>query len=440
MYACLPDRMPPAPVEIKRPELVGFGENDDGGLNVPLMDPVHLIFNEQMDPASFEGNFILHSTSGAIEGEFSTSTSADSVIVFNPSVSMNPAERYTIEVLGGVSDIHGNSRLSPREEQIPRKSWFFTTGDYANNGFPYIYITDRLGELVYRVGQIHTYIDSARMTESSEELRFTPEGSRLVIVNKANPGFLTVVDPATMSVTGTIEAGVGSEHLYLSNDKAYVSDVSGKSVSIINLNSMALESTMSFSDGFSPRDIVYNSISNKIYLSSNSRNDFAKLRVVNADDGNDFYDIEDIMPTDRTEDMEISNDGEYIFLIERRSNILIIFNTSEEAIVDTIHTQYFQNVDGVISQDAYYFISTALDNRSAVFKIDLSTQAVAMQLELDITGLTSLGATAAGELLYVASPNDSTLKIIETSTLTQITEAKVPGSLQSVAVSVLNYQ
>jgi glutamine cyclotransferase len=432
--------LPPAPVEITRPELVGFGENDIGGLNIPLQDPVAMIFNEKMDPNSFDDAVILQSISGMIDGEFSLSSSADSVVIFTPSVSMNPAERYEVTVTGAVRDANGNSMLSPVEDQTDYTTWFFTTGSYAEGGFPYVFISDRLGEIVYRVGSVNAFIDSATISESSQEMRFTPDGSKLIIVNKANPGFLNIVDPETMTLMNSMDVGVGSEHIYLTNEKAYVSDVSGKTITIVDLGSMTIDKTISFDDGFAPRDIVYSVRTERLYLTSNSRNDFAKIRVIDPEDPETAYDIEDVLPTNRSQDMEISPNGDHIFINELRSTNLIIFSLNTETVVSTLTTDYFQNQDGTVSDDAYYLVSTALDNRAGILQIDLGSFAVSAQLELDLTGLSSIGVTHAGELLYVVSPNDSTLKIIETSTLTQISETKVPGALNSVAVSVQNYQ
>jgi YVTN family beta-propeller protein len=426
--------MAPMPTEVTRPDFIGFAGSDSGAINVSLDHPITMIFDEKMDISTFPNNFSLSSFSGEIGGTFSISSAGDSIVIFTPAENMNTAEVYTASVGGGVRDVNGLSRLSPNVDDIPEENSVFTTGAYAENGFPHVFVSDKLGKIIYQVGEIDKYMKQETLTEASREMRVTPDGSKLLVVNKVNPGVLTVINPQSLELITTVNVGSGPDHIFATNSTAYISDVSGKTVSIVNLNSFSLETTFSFTDGFRPRDIVYSDKTNKIYLSSNLTSDYAKIRVIDANNYDSFYDIEDIMPEKRTEDMEISPDGEYIFLAETQTLNLIILSTSSETVVKTLQADLTRNEDGITTEDAYYLVT----NGGGVFKVDYSSLGFTDFTDLGRI-LSSVGATAQGELLYVVSQVDSTIDLVETSTMQKISEIKVPGVLNEIAVSKLNY-
>jgi len=432
--SCIPDRMAPTPTEVTRPEFVGFASTDSGAINVPLDYPVTMIFDEKMDINTFANNFSLSSISGEIGGTFAISSEGDSIVIFTPAESMNPSEVYTASVGGGVRDISGNSRLSPNVDDIHEENSVFTTGLYAENGFPYVFISDKLGEIIYQVGEINKYMKQETITSASREMRITPDGSKLLVVNKTNPGVLNVINPETLELISTINVGSGPDHVFATNSTAYISNVSGRTVSIVNLNSLSLEITFGFDDGFRPRDIVYCEKTNKIYISSNLNSDYAKIRVIDADNYDSYYDIENVMPEKKTEDMEISPDSEYIFLAENQTLNLIILSTSSETVVQSLQADFTRNEDGITTDDAYYLVT----NGGGVFKVDYSSLGFTDYADVDRI-LSSVSATAHGELLYVVSQVDSTVDIVETSSMQKISEVKVHGVLNEITVSKLNY-
>jgi len=434
LAACVPDRMAPVPTDVSRPAFLGFAAADSGSINVAVRHPVTMVFDEKMDLTTFPNNFMLSSVSGEVGGTFSISGDADSVVIFTPAADMQTAEIYSAHVMGGVRDLFGNSRLSPNEDNIPETTHFFTTGAYALNGYAHIFVADKLGEIIYQVGEINKFQKQATLTQASREMKMTPDGSKLLVTNKVNPGILNVIDPATLAEITGIEVGSGPEHVFATNEKAYVSDVSGRTVSIVNLSTLSLESTISFSDGFRPRDIVYNAQNNKLYISSNLTSDFAKIRVLDASNPDNFYDIENVLPEKRSQDMEISPDGNYIFIAELQTLNVVVLNTTTETVEKTLVGDYIWTADGVTTSDAYYLIT----NGGGIYKADYASLSFTRELYLDKI-LVSADATNEGELLYAVSPTDSTLQIIETSTLTKISEVKVEGVLNGVTVSVLNY-
>ena len=437
--ACLPDRMAPDPIDISRPGFIGFGLNDSSGINIALDDPVIMIFNKKMDPNSFQDNFILESISGEINGTFSLGDMADSVVIFTPSEDMHTAEVYKANVYGGVRDANGYSLLSPNDPDIPQTTSFFTTGDYAENGMIHVFFVDRNGIELFMVQNLDSFATSTTITNEttfgSGEVRITPDGSKIVIANRLAAGTISIFDPATLDEITTVNVGVGPEHLFLTNDFAYVVNLSARTISVVDLNSFTESEVIEFTDGFRPRDIVYSAATEKLYVSSNLSGDYGTMRVIDANDFNSYYDVENITPDNRqTVDMEISKDGAYIFIAEFNTSGLSVFSTAVDSVIATMDHGTSKNEDGAISEDFYYLVT----NDGTVFKIDISTKAIVGQLALGTTSA-AIDVTAADEMLYVVTPNDSTAQIIASSTMTILRDCKVPGILKRVVISVNNY-
>ncbi len=433
---CMPDRMPPAPVEIDRPEFLGFAPQDSGGLNVPLTDPVVMFFNEEMDLSTFPDNFELVSVSGSIPGKFSKPDTNKNVVIFTPTQEMNPAEVYHATIHGGVKDIHGNSMISPIKEDEPQSTWFFTTGEYANRGFPHVFVTDKVaGDRIYLAGEINQYLAQYDgVTSKSSRLRITPDGSKLLVTNTEVNGTVTVLNPQTLEVEGTITVGVGPDDIFVTNDRAYVVNKSEKTISIVDLITLNVETTISFPDGFRPRDIVFSSATGKLFVSSNSLSNYSVIRVIDTADPSNYHDISGVLPRKRTRDMEISADGRTIFIAEDYTSNVIILDAQSEQVVKTLQLEFTRAVDGCVGPGAYYVAMYG----GGVYKIGLQSLEVEGVVDLGKT-LNAVAATAAGELLYVVAPVDSSVAVVETSTMTRISQFKIPGALKRVAVSVQNY-
>ncbi|NIT57255.1 MAG: hypothetical protein GWN00_13780, partial [Aliifodinibius sp.] len=150
LFQCLPDRMPPSPIESQRPEFVSFSSEDSAAFAVPLRDPITMTFNEPMMLSSFADNFVLTSEQGDISGTFGE---VDSTITFTPSEDMEPATIYTATVFGSVKDKNGNSLTL--DENWKASTWFFTTGQYSENGFPLVFIADRSFDKLYKIGNFN---------------------------------------------------------------------------------------------------------------------------------------------------------------------------------------------------------------------------------------------------------------------------------------------
>ncbi len=432
--------MPTEPVEIDRPSFVQF-DLGQTNLNTALNNKIVMYFNEAMDLNTFRGNFTVESISGKIEGTFSHG-SADSIVIYTPNTNYNPAEYYQVTLTGGVRDIHGNSAVSPIAEDQPHSCWFFTSGEYSNNGFPYVFIRDKsTRQNIYRVGNLNAYIDKMSLPGTvdyqTSALEVDPTSDKIFVVNlRVSDGLVTIIDPSTFSVISQLPVGLGPTNIDFSSQKAYVTNLSHKSFSVIDLHTLSTETTYIFPDGFRPKDVSYSASKNALYFYSSLNSDIKK---VNANDFNDSK----IFPsglTTRPTDIEITNDGKYLYMIGTNSNVLSIIDLDTET-ASPISLDYQYLVDGVMGKDNYYlayFRGTGGNNVGGILKIDVHSKNIVGKLEWQYQ-VDQLKLTAAEELLYAVTPVDSTVQVIETKTMRQITSAKVEGSLKYLAITNKNY-
>jgi hypothetical protein len=440
LYSCLPDRMPTEPVEIDRPEFVNFALGESN-LNVSLDNQIMMYFNEAMDLNSFPNCFKVESVSGEIEGKYSYGSS-DTIVVYTPTSNYKPAEYYQISLTGGARDIHGNSIISPTEEDIPQTDWFFTSGEYSNNGFPYVFIRDKSNRnVVYRVGNLNIYKDNLLLPGTTDyqtsAIEIEPSSDKLFVVNlKATEGQVSVVDPSAFTVLNQLPVGLGPTNIEFGNQKAYVTNLSAKSFSVIDLTSLTTETTYLFPDGFRPKDVAYSSLKNALYFYSSVSNDIKK---VNATDFNDSHIFASGLTT-RPTDIEITKDGRFLYMIGTNSNVLSVIDLDSET-ANPISLDYQYLTDGVMGMDYYYvayYRGTGGDNIGGILKIDLNSDAIVGNLEWEYQ-VDQLKLTAAEELLYAVTPVDSTVQVIETKTMKNITSSKVEGNLKFLAITNKNY-
>jgi YVTN family beta-propeller protein len=445
IQSCIPDRMPTEPTENTRPKFVKFEFSENSNLAIPLNQQIKMYFNEKMDLNTFPSNVTVESVDGKINGKFSYASESDTVVIFTPGVDYNRAEIYTVKVHGGVRDINHNSMISPNDDDIPETTWFFTEGDYSLNGFPLVFVRDKAKkQIIYRSGNLNKYIDSLYVNATTEDyqtaaLEFSPTGNYLWMVNlKTSDGTVTLIDPETFSVQSVIPVGLGPTNVGFNENYAYVCNTSGKSFSVIDLGSYSVIDTYTFPDGFKPKDVVYGNASDKLYfLSSNKK----KIKIVNANNYSDNVTVDTLLVDNKGIDIEISEDGQYVFIPEKRTDKIAVYDALNETPADIIETGFPNVGDGVISGNYYYssfYKYTGGEKDGGVLKINSSTRSIenvfTFPYEID-----QLAATSGGELLYAVTAADSSLHIIETKTLREISSVKIGGSLKYIAVSKNNY-
>lgn len=438
--SCLPDRMPSAPTEIDRPSFVKIGFITSN-LVFPPDQQIKFYFNEAMDLNSFPSNIVVESVSGIIDGTFSYGES-DTIVVYSPLDNYNPAEFYTVSVKGGVMDIHGNSMISPKDEDVPETGWFFTSGEYSKNGFPLCFIRDKSNRnMIYKAGKLNEFLDSLLLPEPEDyqtsALEIEESSDKLFIVSiKITDGLVTVVDPDNFSIETQITVGLGPTNIEFGNNKAYVTNASAKSFSVIDLNSLTTETTHVFDDGFRPKDVSFSPLNDMLYFYSTTNSD---IKIVDVNDYSNSHTVSSGLTT-RPTDIEISDDGSHLYLLGTNSSVLSVFNVEDET-PELIDLGYQYLTDGTMGKDYYYvayYKGTGGDNIGGILKIDVNSNTISDHLEWEYQ-VDQLKLTAAEELLYAVTPVDSTVQVIETKTMKNITSTKVSGSLKYLAVTKNNY-
>jgi len=442
---CITDRLPPEPIPNNRPSLVSFGELDSSHLVIPVNYKIEMKFDWAMDLSTFPGNFTVESVSGKISGKFSYSPKADTIVVFTPNSNYNPAEYYNISISGAVKNVNGMSMISPNEENVPVTAWFFTEGDYSKNGFPLVFIRDKSQkQVIYRVGELNKYKDSLYVQATNEDyqtaaIEFSPVGKYLYMVNlKKTTGTVAVIDPQSFNVVSTVNVGLGPTNIGFSQDKAFVTNTSDKSFTVFYLATLNVLETVTFDDGFKPKDVVFSQLTSKLYFYSNSKKE---IKIVNAQNYSEQTVLDSVLTDNKAIDIEITMDGKYVFLPEYRTDKIIIFDTETNEVVQTLETGNPYVADGVMGQNYYYqafFKKVGKENVGGIMKINASTFDIENVMVWD-KDIDRLGLTAGNELLYAVVPGDTTLQVIETKTLKNITEVKLNGSLKYLAVSKNNY-
>lgn len=438
--ACIPERMPSAPEEIERPVFAQI-EFGDTNLNVALNNQIKMYFNEPMDLNSFPSNVTVESISGKIEGAFSYGES-DTIVIYTPLSNYKQAEYYMVSLNGGVRDMHGNSMVSPIEEDIPITAWFFTSGNYSNNGFPYFFMRDRTDRnKIFRAGDLNVSLDNLILPDpvdfQTSAIEIEPNSDNLFVVNlRTTDGQITVVDPNTFSVINQIPVGLGPTNIEFGNQKGYVTNSSGKSFSVINLSSLTTETTFVFPDGFRPNNVSFSSLKSKLYFYNTTNTD---LKVVNANDFNDSHIVPSGSATKPT-DIEISPDGRFLYILGTNSSKISLFDVESETST-TLDYGYQYLTDGVMGTNHYYvayYRGTGGNNIGGILKVEIGTNTIVGHLEWEYQ-VDQLKLTAAEELLYAVTPIDSTVQVIETSSMHNITNVKVGGNLKYLAVTKNNY-
>jgi DNA-binding beta-propeller fold protein YncE len=427
---CMPDRMPSAPVEIDRPQFVQFAAEDSGGFAVGLRDPVTMVFNETMELSTFPANFTLESLQGVIPGTFSHQ---DSIVVFMPSEDMAAAAYYEATIRGGVRDANGNTLTLDTEWKAD--TWFFTAGQYSENGFPHVFIADRSFDKLYLVGNFNEFLNESAEVIQPRGMAFSPDDQHLLVVSKQLDGQLSVLNPATFSKMQDVPVGTGPEELAVAPDKIFVVNVSGKTISVLGFPGYNPISTISFQDGFSPRDIAYNPANNRIYASNNVLNKPGILKVLDADTYQELSTLENLISGRRTEKLQTSTDGQWVVIQQEQTDLILLLDVNSNQVADSIFIPVPQNKDMDIYDNKLFVSSSG----GILFKYDLNSGVLLDTLAFP-SRCDGVAVAPYGEILYVTTPVDTLVHAVDIETLHLIRSVKMTAStIAKLIVSPENY-
>lgn len=427
---CLPDRMPPAPVENTRPQFVQFAAEDSGAYAVGLRDPIIMVFDEPMDISTFPANFTLESPRGITPGSFSQQ---DSMVIFTPSQDMAPAAYYTATIRGGVRDANGNSlTLDPAWSA---SIWFFTAGRYSTGGFPRVFIADRSFDKLYLLGNFHEYLSESSEVIQPRGMAFSPDGQHLLVVSKQLNGQLAVLNPATFRKIQDIPVGSGPEEIAVAGDKLFVTDVTGRTISVLGFPGYAPLATITFQDGFSPRDIAYNPLNQRIYVSNNVLNRPGTFKVIDANTFQELATLENLLSGRRTEKLQVSTDGQWVVIQQEQTDLILLLDANTNQVADTIRIPVPQNKDMDIYDNQLYVGSSG----GFLFKYNLNNRVLTATLAFS-SRCDGVAVAPYGEILYATTPVDTLVHVVDIETLHLIRSAKVTAStIAKLVVSPGNY-
>ncbi len=426
---CMPDRMPPAPIEHNRPKFRGFAVEDSGAYAVSLRHPFRMHFSEPMMLSTFADNFVLQSPAGVVAGTFSEQ---DSTVIFTPSEDMAPANFYTATLRGGVKDKNGNTLTLDPNWQV--SAWFFTAGRYSENGFPLVFVADRSFDKLYRIGNFEEFLDENANILRPKGMAFTPDGKNLLVVSKQVSGVVYVIDPASFTVVQEVPVGVGPEGIVVGEEKIFVVNVSGRTISVLSYPGYTSLATISFTDGFRPRDIAYNAQQHRLYVSNNVISQPGTVKVIDTDIYQEVATLSGVISGRRTEKMLVSDDGQWLLLMQERSDFIRFLNTADNSIADSIRIPVPQNKDMDIYQNWLFVASSG----GYLFKYDLNSRALVDSVNLPAS-CDGVSVFPGGEILYVTTPSDTTVHVLDVQTLHVLRSTRVASTIDKLVVSPQNY-
>ena len=127
-------------------------------------------------------------------------------------------------------------------------------------------------------------------------------------------------------------------------------------------------------------------------------------------------------------------------MLGTNSSVISLVDVESESST-TLDFGYQYLTDGVMGTDYYfvaYYRGTGGDNIGGVLKVDNTTNEIAGHLEWEYQ-VDQLKLTAAEELIYAVTPSDSSIQVIETKTMHNITSTKINGNLKYIAITNNNY-
>ncbi len=428
LIRCNSDRTPAAPVEIDRPVFSNFDDPQNAAIAVPVRSPIKLSFNEPMDPQSFQGNFSLTSVEGSINGSFSASGNQ---VIFSPSEDMLKALIYTATFTGLVKDAHGNSL--ELESDYRQSTWFLSEGDYSESGFNRVYITDNNKNRVFVLGNFNELIATIEDLESPVGIAATPDGSKIFVVNNVATGKVSVIDPATNTKVKDIDVGVGPTEMVATNTTAFVVNRSARTISVVDLSTEIASQTITFSDGFRPRHIAITPDEGRLYLTSNDRNNEGLVKVINTSDNSELATMTGVLQSQRSAQIAVSADGTFVYILEDRTGSISVIRTADNTLDTPIIIPATNS--NLATSGKYLYVSSS---EGVVFKIDTFDNSIADTAQVS-TRCEGLQVTPGAEILYVVTPDDSTVSILETHTLQKLRTTVVSNTGQNVTIGALKF-
>jgi len=426
----LPDRQPVGPVEITRPEFHGVTSPDSGAVEVDLRAPVRLSFSEPVDPSTGDQALSVAHEGDVASGSFSTQ---DSSLIFTPAGDYMPSTIYHVILNGEVRDVHGNSlSIDP---EYGDTTWFMTIGDYAEGGWYPVYTLDKINKLILAGTKFDATAlnDTIHPVDGPEMAAVTPDGAKVLVTYKVAAGYVTIFD-RDMSGGTDVLVGLGPVDVVADNNNAFVVNQSGRTLSKVDIAGATQLTEKTFDDGFRPRNIAYDRDGGRLFLTSNYNQDPGAFRVVDASSMDVTLTPANPLPmADRSAGI-VYADNE-VFVLEDNTGRILVVNPSDGTVADSILVMPGADGEsilgaGLVAHGSDGFLYTT---NGILVKLDLAARTDVRHLKVS-NSIKSLDMTPAGDLLFAATPSDTTYTVLDPEYLYVLGTARTTATSNVLAV------
>lgn len=388
---CAEDREPTAPTEIERPKSLSIIPAP-GELIVPLNSKIQMVFDEPMNVSTFEGHFTLKDQDGNIIGGVFSSN--DSIVNFIPNSPLDKSTIYFAELKGRVRDANGNSIQINNEPvlddtTIIMSGWFYSAGDYSDNGFYNVYVRDKKDGRIILVSDLDSVITQTTGLNSPEGLAITQDGNTLVVCNTVKNEVI-IADAQNGNVTDTISVSQNPVSCLTYDNYAYILSVNGKALTKINLNTKTIENTFSLS--FFPGKLAISPDGSTIYTLDQVRRD---LVLIKASDGSIIKRVNSVISNLVLGEIRVDAVTGNVFLCDSKGFKIKVTDSDGNNLQNYLQfTTGVEPIDVIFYGNELYAVAG-----NSIYKVEKPTGSVMDTVSFD-TNVKSICIVPSGDIMY----------------------------------------
>jgi sugar lactone lactonase YvrE len=392
VFGCAEDREPTAPTEIERPKSLSIIPST-GDLIVPLDSKILMVFDEPMDISTFDGHFTLKDMDGnLIAGIFNAS---DSIVNFIPNTALQKSTIYYAELKGRIRDANGNSiqvNYEPilDDTTIILSTWFYSAGDYSDNGFYNVYVRDKKDGRIILIDELDSVATQLTGLTSPEGLAISEDGNTLVICN-TNKNEVILANAENCNPTDTFDVATNPTSCITFNNYAYVLSVNGKALTKINLTTKAIEN--SFVLNFFPGKLAISTDGNTIYTFDQVKRD---LVLLNTTDGSIIKRVASVITNLVLGEIKVDAVTGNVYLCDAKGAKIKVTDSNGNGIQNFVQfASGIEPIDIIFNSSEVYAIAG-----NSIYRIDKSTGAIQDTISFS-TNVKSLCIIPSGDIMYV---------------------------------------
>lgn len=424
---CLPNREPTAPTEIDRPVFQSLSPKS-GAMAVVTGSTVKMLFNERMDPESFQGQFVLRDAKGvSVSGAFAI---LDTAVTFSPATPLAEASLYYAVLRGRVRDAQRSSiSLNLGGEPILDdttlidSAWFYTEGNYSKSGFYRVYVRDRQSGSVRVFGNLDEPIAQPGGFTAPEGMALSSDGKWL-FVSSTNSDSVAVINALQNTISKMLSVGAYPSAMTSIGNYVYVICINGSMLVKINASTQSIDKT--FNLGFFPGQLAVSQDGGTLYTIDQVTRD---LVLINASDGV----VAKRVPNGATQvvkgELNMHPASGRVFVCDALGHKVMTFAPNATAF-QTVQT-FTNSVEPLMAafDASSYFIAAG----KTIYRYDLNSNVLIGSISFTGT-VKSVAVLPSYDLLYATV--NSNVAIVDIGTMTGLREIGLPSSgIESVISS-----